>query len=294
MKRKKRKIKKSKSKSKSKRKKIVVKKNKQKRKKIIFKKSLSKKQIAKKLKNAKRVTKSIDELKKTNDKKFVARAENESLIPSTNLNAEIRERATRKRATKNQIIAQKNKIDELTRQNKKIKQRREDLELEYPFTDDERKREIERLLKSPDYQLRDLFTQKNILKQMRGENFDFIVDDGFEKYKINSREFKKQWKIGGDASLPILKRMRRNALKSIKYYKQLIEKSKKSASRVELKKLNRILNGLQNKLLFTIEKNIDALKTGDMSNLDEYNDNGEKAYSILNRVIGFSIDRIGI
>lgn len=254
-------------------------------------KKLTNKQIAAKLRKA-RVVKSLPEYKTSRDKTFRKHAQQESLIPTTSLNAEIRERATkRKRASKGQIKTQEDKIKELTRQNKKIKQRREDLELEYPFVDDERKREIERLLKSPDYQTRDLFTQKNILKQMRNENFDFVVDDGFQKYKINTREFKKQWARGDDASLVILKRMQRNAKKAINEYKALIKKTK---DKNELKKLNRILNALQNKLSFTIEKNIQALETGDTSVLDETNDNGDKAYSILNRIVGFSIDRIGI
>lgn len=257
------------------------------------KRKLTNAQIAKRLRDA-RVVKSLHERKSEKDKKFRQYAEQESLIPTTNLNAEIRSRATRKRASKGQIKSQQNKINDLTRQNKRIKQKREDLELEYPFVDDERKKEIERILKSPDYQLKDLFTQKNILKQLQGREFDFIVDDGFEKYKINSREFKKVWKRGGDASIIILKRMQRNTKRAIKQYKQLIERSKKTASRAELKKLNRILNGLENKLQFTIEKNIESLQTHDASHLDEYNDSGEKAYSILNRVIGFSIDRVGI
>lgn len=257
------------------------------------KKKLTNKQIAARLKKA-RVVKSLPEIKKIKDKKFRTEAEKESLIPSINLNSEIRLRARKKKAKPGQIRAQQNKIRELQNQNKRIKTKRADLELEYPFVDDERKREIDRLLNSPDYRLKDLFIQKNILKQLQGKDFDFIVDDGFEKYKINSREFKRYWKRGDDASIPILKRMQRNTKKTIKYYRDLIKKQEKTASKSELKKMKRILNGLENKLLFTIEKNIEALETGDTTVLDEYNESGEKSYSILNRVIGFSIDRIGI
>jgi hypothetical protein len=264
------------------------------KKKTKSKRKLTNKQIAEKLRASKRAPKSLHELKTINDKRFVNAAERESLIPSTSLNAEIRSRVQKRKASRGQIKAQQNKIAELTKQNKRIKSKRADLELEYPFVDDERKQEIERILKSPDYRLKDLFTQKNILKQMRNENFDFIVDDGFKKYKINTREFKREWARGGDASIIILKRMQRNTKTAIREYEKLIKDKKKTASRAELKKYNRILNGLKNKLSFTIEKNIEALQTGDSSHFDEYNDNGDKSYSILNRVIGFNIDRIGI
>lgn len=250
-------------------------------------------QIARELKRAKRAQ-PISKSKSKRDSAFRKRGEDNGLTPTINLNSEIRSRVQRKRATKGQIKVQQNKIADIQRQNKKILERRKDLELEYPFTDDARKREIERLLNSREYREQDLFTQKNVLKQMRGENFDFIVDDGFKKYKINSRELKKYWRTGGDASLPILKRMQRNNNEAIRHYKKLINEKRKTASRAEMKKLRRILNGLENKLAFTIQKNIQAVETGDSSYLDEISETGEKAYSILNRVVGFSIDRQAI
>lgn len=258
------------------------------------KRQLSNVEIARRLKRA-RVVKSLHDLKNEKDKKFRDNALRESLIPTSSLNAEIRSRVTRKRrATKNQIRNQKKRIDELTKQNRRIKQMRDELELEYPYVEDERKREIERLLKSPDYQMRDTFTQKNLLKQMQNRDFDFVVDDGFEKYKINTREFKKQWRNGNDASIVILKRMQRNTKRAIKKYENEIKQKQKTATKQELKKLNRIVDALKNKLSFTIEKNIESLQTGDSKLLDDYNERGDKSYSILNRVIGFNIDRIGI
>lgn len=254
---------------------------------------LSNAQIARSLKRAKRVE-PIEKVKTKRDKTFRTRAENTGLTPSISLNAEIREKVQKRKATRGQIKAQENRIKDIQRTNKKIRERRADLELEYPFVDEKRKKEIERLLNSAEYKERDLFTQRNVLKQMRGQNFDFIVDDGFKKYKINSSELKKYWKRGGDASLPILKRMQKNNNEAIRHYKKLINEKKKTASRAEMKKLRRILNGLENKLAFTIEKNIQALETGDSSHLDEISENGEKAYSILNRIVGFNIDRVGI
>lgn len=254
-----------------------------KRKKKRKKKKLTIAQIAKQLRDAK-IVKSIEDARKESDKRFRKIADNSGLTPSINLNAEIRQKATRKRANAGQIRAQKNRVRELQQKNR-------DLKNEYPFTEDERKREIERQLKTNEQKL---FTQKNILKQYEGKNFDFIVDDGFKKYKINSRELKKYWRTGGDASIPILKRMQRNNNAAIRDYKKLIQQKKKTATPAEMKKLKRILNGLENKLAFTIEKNIQALETGDASYLDEVNEFGEKAYSILNRVVGFNIDRVGI
>lgn len=247
------------------------------------KKKLTNAQIAKQLRAAK-IVKSIEDKKKSNDKKFRVVADNNGLTPSINLNSEIRAKTTKRKANAGQIRAQKNRVKELN-------QKRKDLEREYPFVEDERKAEIERQLKTNEQKL---FTQKNILKQFEGKNFDFIVDDGFKKYKINSRELKKYWKTGHDASIPILKRMQKNNNQAIKEYKQLIQKKKRTATPAEMKKLKRILNGLENKLAFTIEKNIQALETGDASYLDEISENGEKAYSILNRVVGFNIDRVGI
>ena len=88
--------------------------------------------------------------------------------------------------------------------------------------------------------------------------------------------------------------MKLHSEKSIKEYESLIKKEKKTASPSRMKKLKRILNGLKNKLNDVIEKNIEAIETNNMKVLDEENKKGEKYYSILFRVVGFSIDRIGI
>lgn len=247
------------------------------------KKKLTNKEIAKKLRDA-RIVKSIEDAKSSKDKKFRKIADAQGLTPTINLNSEIRAKTRRKKATKSEIASQKSRVRELQQKNR-------DLKREYPFTDDKRKAEIERTIKINEQRL---FNQKNVLKQLEGKDFDFIVDDSFKKYKINSREFKKVWKAGGDVSLLIMKKMQKGNNATIKQYKKLIEQKKKTATRAEMKKLKRILNGLENKLAFTIQQNIKALETGDASYLDEISETGEKAYSILNRVVGFSIDKVGI
>lgn len=256
------------------------------------KKQLSNKQIAKKLKSAKRVEKSLQDLKKSKDVYFRNRAINEeSLLPVTDLNAEIRSKSKQLKGKKSDIKAQQNKVKKLESNNRKINKKRKQLEKQYEFEDEEGKKLIEKELKSPDLRTKDLFIDKNYLKALQGKDFDYIINDGFKKYRINVKDLKKYWNKGGDATLPILKKMQKDAKVAIKYYDKLIKKEKNVSSKARLKKLNRIKSALENKLSHTIDKNIEAIETGNMKALDEYNEQGEKAYSLLFRVVGFSIDK---
>lgn len=273
-----------------KKKKSKVKKNN----KIPLKKKLTKKQLLDRLKKSKVKEKSLSDYKKEKDSKFRSEARKESLITVTDLNAEIRLKPKELKYKKGEIQAQKNKIKFLKKENKKINEKRKDLEEEYPFADIDRKVEIKKLLEKPDYKKKDLFTDRNLLKALEGKNFDFVINDGFEKYKINLREFKKYWKKGKDAGIIILKRLELNIKYSIKDFNELIKKEKNTASKSRMKKLKRIKSALEDKLLYTVRKNIEVLETGNTKLFDEYNDKGEKAYSLLFKVVGFNIDRIGI
>jgi hypothetical protein len=258
------------------------------------KKKIKKQLTLQELREAQKKEIQLSDYKKLADKKFRNEAEKESFISSSSLNSEIRENTKQKKATKGEIQRAKNEITHYSTRNKKIKENVKQLKEEYVFSDDERKKEIERLLEKPDYKEKDLFTLKNNLKKLEGKDFDYIVDNGFEKYKINTKELKKNWKQGDDVTLPILRKMKTDSEKAINHYKKLIQKEKKTASKEKMKKLKRILTGLEEKLNNVIEKNIEALETGDMSILDEYDENGEKYYSILFKVVGYRIDRIGI
>lgn len=276
------------AKKKKKIKRVVRKKSSPKKKKKIYKKPV------RKIKKAQPV-KTLQELKKSKDVHFRNRAEKEeSLLPVSDLNAEIRSKGKRLKGNKKDIQQQRSKIKQLEKDNKKISDKRKALEQEYPFVEDARKKEIERLLNSPDYRKKNLSNEKNILKAIEGKPFDFVVDDGFKVYKISSKEFEKKWKKGEDVSLIVLKHMQKNTKETIKHYTNLIKKEGKTASKAQLKKWNRIKDALQKKLTHTIQKNIDAIENDDMSELDEYSEDDEKAYSILFRVVGFKIDRIGI
>lgn len=255
------------------------------------KKKLTKEEIAKQLKRAKRVEKSLSDYKKNKDKTFRKHASEELLLPSSDLNTEIRKNTQKRKSKKSEIEAQQNRISALQRDNRKIQTKINDLKNEYAFADDERKREIDKLLKSPDYRKRDLSNERNLLNYLQNKDFDYVINDGFKKYKINTRELKKYWKSGQDATLPILKKMQREARVAVRHFDNLIKKEKNTATRARMKKLKRIRDGLKNKLQHTIDKNIDALESGNMNVLDEYNEQGEKAYSILFRVVGFSIDK---
>lgn len=257
------------------------------------KKKPTKKELLKKLKKAK-VGKDLSDYKKGKDSLFRKKAEKATFVVSSDLNPEVRSHTKKTKGKPGEIKAQKNRIKQLEKENRKIKQKRKDLENEYAFADDKRKKEIDKLLDKPDYQPKDLFQDKNLLRYLEGKDFYYVVDDGFKKYKISTKEFKKYWKKGQDVTLPILKRMKKENEETIKKFQKLIEKEKNTATKARMKKLKRILKGLEDKLEHTIEKNIEAIETGNMKVLDEINDEGEKAYSLLFKVVGFSIDRIGI
>lgn len=257
------------------------------------KKKIDKKEIAKQLKHAV-VVESLKDYKTSKDKTFRKHASDESLLPATDLNTEIRAKVKRLRGTKKQIEAQQNKLYALQQQNKKIKSNVKKLEQERIKATPERKKEIDKLLKSPDYKTKDLFKEKNYLKALQGKNFDYVVNDGFKTYRVNVKDLQKYWKQGGDATLPILKKMEKDNEQAIKHYKNLLKKEAKTATKQQLKKWRRILNALETKLAHTIKKNIQAIETNNTKHLDEYNESGEKAYSILFEVIGFNVNRIGI
>lgn len=260
------------------------------------KKALTKKQLAERLKKARVVEQEqLENLKKSKDVKFRKEIEKSTtLVPITDLNSEVRKKSRKSKSSKGNISAQRNRLRALEKENKKIVAKAKALKDEYPFVDDERKKEIKKLLEKPDYKKKDLFNDKNLLKYLEGKDFDFVIDDGFKKYRINTKEFKKKWKKGEDISAIILRGTKKDLDKSLKHYNKLIEKEKNTASKARLKSLRRIRDGLKNKLKHTVDKNIEAIESGNLKALDEYNDQGEKAYSLLFRVIGFSIDRVGI
>lgn len=264
------------------------------KKKIKSKRKLSNKEIAAKLRKAKLSEKSLKEHKKEPDKKFRREAKKEALLPITDLNAEVRLHTKQSKASKSEIESQKNKIKFIEKENKKLSSKRNKLEKRYKKAKPSEKRDITKQLKSPEYQKKDVDKEKNLLNYLEGKDFDYIINDGFRRFKVNTKELKKVWKKGDDISLPILKEMEKDTQEAIKHYQKLIDKEKKTASKARMKKLNRIKKGLQDKLEHVISQNIKAVETGNMKELDEYNDKGEKAYSLLFKVVGFNIDRIGV
>jgi len=248
----------------------------------------------KELREAQKKEIQLSDFKKLTDKKFRSEAEKESFTTSTSLNSEIRQNISKRKGSKEQIKSAQNEIKNYADKNKVIRKSIKQLKEEYVFSDDKGKERIKKLLEKSEYKTKDLFTLKNNLNKLQGKDFSYIVDNGFKKYKINTKELKKDWKNGQDITLPILKQMKKDSEKTIKDYKKLINKEKKTATPARMKKLKRIVAGLENKLNNVIEKNIQAIETGDMKVLDDYNDNGEKVYSILFRVVGYNIDRVGI
>lgn len=254
-----------------------------------------KKKLAEKLKKSKVKENILPKLKKEKDSKFVKEVEKDTnLIPTSDLNTEIRLHTRKTKRKKGEIQSQKNRIKALEKENKIIVNKRKALEEEFVFADEKRKAEIKLLLAKPDYKKKDLFQDKNLLKYMEGKDFDYVINDGFKKYRLNTKDLKKYWKKGQDATLPILKKMEKDSKEAIKHFDNLIKKEKKTASKARMKKLRRIRDGLKNKLEHTIQKNIEAVETGNSKVLDEFNEEGEKAYSLLFEVVGFSINRVGI
>jgi len=238
--------------------------------------------------------KPINEIKKSRDVYFRRRAKAQSLSPVTDLNAEIRQKVKTSKGTKERIDIQKNRIRLLEKDNKKIRDKKRALEQQLPFQDDKGKKKIETELKKPDYKTISIARAKNKLKRLQGKDFNFYVDDGFKIYKVNTKTIKSAWKRGEDATLLILKKMGSHSEQALKYWNERIKKEKTTATRAEMKKYRRIRDGIQKKLNHTIQQNIAAVETGNMSELDEINEDDEKAYSLLFKVIGEDIDRIGI
>lgn len=238
--------------------------------------------------------KKFKELKKSRDVYFRKRAKSQALDPTTDINAEMRLVVKQAKGNPREIQEQKNTIKEAEKKNRAIRDDVRELENRYEFEDPEGKKKIEDELKKPEYVTKDISYEKNALRALEGKEFDFIVDDGFKKYKINTRQIKKIWKEGGDASIIILRKLKQNTKKAVAFYKGVIEKEQKTASKARMKKLNRIKDGLEKKLKYTIDQNIEAIESGDMSELDEISDDGEKAYSLLFKIVDFNIDRVGI
>lgn len=238
--------------------------------------------------------KRLKDLKKSKDVYFRRRAKDQSLAPVTDLNAEIRQKVKTAKGTKREIKNIENALRSEERKNRAIRKERKELKARFEFEDEIGKAIIEENLRKPDYKTKDLSEIKNRLRAAQGKNFDFTVDDGFKKYKVNTKTLKKIWKKGGDASIVILKKMQTNTDESLEFYKATLAKEKKTAPKSRIKKLNRIIKGLEKKLAYTIKQNIEAIETGDLSELDEISDEDEKAYSILFKVVGNRIDRIGI
>lgn len=238
----------------------------------------------------------LEKLKKKKDSKYRKEAYNEALTPVTDLNAEIRQSMVNIQ-DEGAIQAQINSIKADEKENYKRAYKAHKLRKEQVTTarfNEARVKEIDKELKKPDYKPIDTSAKKNYLKALQGKNYNIIIDDGFKKYAINTKEFKEYFKKGQDASLPILKNMRVHANEAIEFYRKQIEDRKNTATKGEMRRLVRIKDSLEKKLTFTIDKNIQAMETGNAKVLDDISDSGDKAYSILFKVVGFSIDRIGI
>lgn len=238
--------------------------------------------------------KTLPELKKSKDVYFRKRARTQVLSPVTDLNTEIKQAVKTAKGTKEQIEKQKRIIKSVERKNRDILKDKKEIERRYPFEDEQGKAKIDIKLRKPEYKTTSVALAKNKLKSLEGKEFNFIIDDGFKIYKINTKQLKAVWKKGGDVTLIILKKMGRNSEEALRYWNARIEKEKKTAKKSELKKYRRIRDGIQKKLNHTIKQNIEAIESGDLSALDEENEEDEKAYSLLFKMVDLQIDRIGI
>lgn len=236
----------------------------------------------------------LDKLKKQKDEEFRNEAKKEVLVPLTDLNAEIRQHIQSLKGNPAKIERQRLEVNKIEKENNRIRYQIKKLRKEQQTADDERKLEIEIILGKPEYKTKSAADAKNLLNALEGKDFNFRVNDLFERYNINTKEFKKYWERGEDATIVLLKKMQENNDDAIRYYEREIERLKNTATKGELKRLNRIKTALGEKLSFIIEKNIEAIETGDKSVLDDESDGGDKAYSILVKLVGLSIDRIGI
>lgn len=257
-------------------------------------KEFTKQELLQKLREAKRKEKQLSDYKQEKDSVYRKKAREEVLTPVTDLNADIRRVIKTIKGTKGEIAEVKDEIKKIQNKNRENGKKAAQLKREYPFVSQKRKKEIDRLLGTPDYRQKDASKEKNRLAALQGKDFNFIVDDGFKRHKINTKDIKKIWKKGGDVSLTILKKMKLETEEAIVYYNGLIEKEKKTATKQRMKKLRRIRDGLKNKLDWTLKQNIKAIETGNLKELDKVSDKGEKAYSMIFKVIDVEIDKITI
>lgn len=257
-------------------------------------KEFTKQELLQKLREAKRKEKQLSDYKQEKDSVYRKKAREEVLTPVTDLNADIRRVIKTIKGTKGEIVEVKDEIKKIQNKNRENGKKAAQLKKEYPFVSQKRKKEIDRLLGTPDYRQKDASKEKNRLAALQGKDFNFIVDDGFKRHKINTKDIKKIWKKGGDVSLPILKKMKLETEEAIVYYNDLIKKEKKTATKQRMKKLLRIRDGLKNKLDWTLKQNIKAIETGNLKELDKVSDKGEKAYSMIFKVIDVEIDKITI
>lgn len=240
--------------------------------------------------------KTIQELKKSQDVYFRKRAKQNLLIPTTDINSELRIRVKNIKGSKGKVKEQKQKIKAYEKQNNRIKNQIRKLKEEQvkKKTSKKRKAEIELELKKPEYRTKSLSIERNYLKALEGKNFDLLVNDGFKDRKINTKKLKQIWKKGEDSALILLKGLKEETQKLILQYDKMLKSEKQTASKSRLKKLRKVKAALEDKLKFTIEKNIKAIESGNPKYLDQINDKGDKAYSLLWRIVGFNLDRVGI
>ena len=125
---------------------------------------------------------------------------------------------------KNKINQQEKKIKSIEKRNRQIDYNVKKLKKEQISrgTPKERVRQIDKMLKSSDYNKISLEPEKNYLKQIKGENFYYIVDNGFKRRKIKASTLAKV----KNPSLYFSKQLEKDITQGIKSLEQQL-KSKK-------------------------------------------------------------------
>ena len=124
------------------------------------------------------------------------------------------------------------------------------------------------MLKSDDAKVVDLKSQKNYLNYLEGKDFYHLVDNGFKQHAIKNSKLAKI----KNKSLYFMQQMKDDVNDAIKSVESQIKSKTISSAEKRRKKIT--LQVLKEKLLEKINVNINALKEGDMSLLEEASESG--------------------
>lgn len=148
-------------------------------------------------------------------------------------------------------------------------------------TPGERVKEIDKILKTPDYQPIPLTGEYNYLSMLKGKDFYHVVDNGFERYKIKHSTLMKQ----ENPSLEFVKQMVKDAKESEINTKLKLNNTRLKSS--ERQRLKGTLKGLK-KIIKIAEENEAALSSGNFDDI-ETGIRGDDRYILLVLILGETI-----